>query len=72
MQTGRQSVALLVDTVQGLVGQLTVLMELTVTGTTLAETHLLHIGHHTLHLVVARLEHLIQPLLRLVVLHADD
>ena len=64
--------ALLINTTHGLVGQLTILMELTVTATALAETHLLHIGHHTLHLIVARLQHFVQPLLRLIILHADD
>jgi hypothetical protein len=47
-------------------------MELTVAGTALTETHLLHICHHTLHLVVARLESFLQQALRLIVLHADD
>ena len=47
-------------------------MELAVARTALTETHVLHVGHHALHLVVARLQHLIQQLLRLVVLHADD
>ena len=72
LHTGREFVTLLIDTAQGLVGQLTELMELTVSRPTLTEAHLLYIGHHALHLVVARLEGFLQQPLRLVVLHTDD
>ena len=70
--SGRELTALLVDAVQCLVGQLTVLMELTITRTALTKPHVLHVGHHPLHLVVARLQHFIQQHLSIVVLHADD
>ena len=70
--TWGEEVTLLVDTTQGLIGKLTVLMELAVTGSALAEAHLLHMGHHALHLVVARLKHLVQPLISLIILHPGD
>ena len=72
LQTGREFATLFVDTTQGTIGQFTELMELTVAGTSLAETHLLDISHHAFHLVVAGLESLLQQTLSLIILHPDD
>jgi hypothetical protein len=70
--TGREFIAALVDTAQGAIGQLTKLMELTVSGASLTEAHLQDVGHHALHLVVAGLKGFLQQALSLVILHLDD
>ena len=67
-----QQVAFFVDATQGTIGQLTVFIERTVVGTTLTETHLLHIRHKALYLIVSDFRNITQAFLRLVILHPYD
>ena len=67
-----QGVTLFIDATDSLVGQLTELMELTVTGATLTEAHLLDIGNKALHLVIGGLYHLFKKSFGFVVFHAHD
>ena len=68
----RKGLYVLIDTVHGTACQLTELMELAVSGTTLAETHLLDIGDEEFHLVIRSLYHLGQQFFSLVVFHPCD
>ena len=65
----RELVPLLMDTTHRMVGSLTELMELTVPGTALTETHLLDVGNQYLNLIIGHLRHLRQQALRFVILH---
>ena len=68
----RKGVTLFIDATDGLVGQLAELVELTVTGATLTEAHLLDIGNKALHLVISGLYHLFKKSFSLVVFHTYD
>ena len=68
----REHRTILIDTTDGLVGQLAILMELPVTRTTLTESHLLDVGYQQLNLMVGSLFHFVEQLLRFIVLHPHD
>jgi hypothetical protein len=67
-----EQLTLFVDTKDGLISQLTILVELTIARTTLAETHLLHIGYELLHLIVGSLYGFVEEFFSLIILHTDD
>ena len=69
---GREQRALFIDATDGLISQLTILVELAIARTALTESHLLNIGDELLHLVIGSLNGFVKELFGLIILHTDD